>query len=138
MVIQNETLINILTQDEDILKTTSLEIKKEEECWKEIQGYVPKGFTNELPFIEMAREKLYKMIQDLEIPRTLENKSRVESSLDYYFFMEASGGNAYLSHLDIKILKHEFQKYSEFPVEIEVPIQNIVDVKVDEVRKFRI
>lgn len=100
----------------------------------EIQGFLPPGLSNDLPFIEIAMEKIRHKKDIIMNQKVINNGIGVLSSPDYYFFMESTGGHAYLSHLDIKILKQEFGKYCDFPDEIEIYIQCKMDVKLDEVR----
>jgi hypothetical protein len=122
-----------LNQEKQILLDLVEALKAEQESWIEIQGFLPRGLSNDLPFIEIAMEKLRHQIEVVLDQKSVNQERNILSAPDYYFFMEALGAHAYLSHLDIKILKQEFHKYSEFPAEIEVYILHTSDVKLDEV-----
>lgn len=131
-LIKKETLLHSMQQDEEILLSLAESLKLEQEDWLEIQGFLPVGLSNDLPFIDMAVAEIH-LKKSLIKDDTSVNNEKIVSIPDYYFYMDASGSHAYLSHLDIKILHQEYRKYSEFPAEIIVDILNIVDLKFDEV-----
>ncbi|PHZ12038.1 uncharacterized protein RHIMIDRAFT_139375 [Rhizopus microsporus ATCC 52813] len=51
---------------------------------------------------------------------------------DYYFYQAKDGQHVYLHPLDIRILKHEFGDYHQFPHELEVQITNVQESTLDE------
>ena len=137
LIIKKETFLSILNQEKHILLDLAESLKIEQESWIKIQGFLPRGLSNDLPFIEIAIEQLSRHVEAVGKHESV-NRERNLSIPDYYFFMEKSGGHAYLSHLDIKILKQEFHEYSEFPAEIEVYILHTADFTLDEVSRRRI
>lgn len=51
----------------------------------------------------------------------------------YYFYQAADGQHCYLLPLDVKILRHQYSSYENFPDEMEVRISKIRETTMDEV-----
>ena len=126
----------LINKDKDTLLSFSESLKMEQESWLEIQGYLPAGLSNDLPFIEIAIKKLDEKIESIKNEKSKENNHRMVLVPDYYFFMDSRGEHTYLSHLDIKILKQEFCNYCDFPEDIQIQILALSDLQLDEVSEF--
>ncbi|KAI8370306.1 hypothetical protein BD560DRAFT_329522 [Blakeslea trispora] len=54
------------------------------------------------------------------------------STSDYYFYQAVDGQHVYLHPLDIRILKHEFGEYSQFPLSLQVQVTNVQESTLTE------
>lgn len=57
-----------------------------------------------------------------------------DDSNSFYFYQSADGQHIYLHPLDIKVLKHEFGSYDNFPSHIKLPVISIRESTVNGVR----
>ncbi|OBZ83279.1 putative RING finger protein P8B7.23 [Choanephora cucurbitarum] len=54
------------------------------------------------------------------------------STSDFYFYQASDGQHVYLHPLDIRILKHEFGEYSQFPTTLQVQATNVQESTLTE------
>jgi hypothetical protein len=54
-----------------------------------------------------------------------------DDSNSFYFYQAADGQHIYLHPLDIKVLKHEFGSYDNFPSHIKLPVISIRESTVN-------
>ncbi|CAG8641939.1 12664_t:CDS:10, partial [Ambispora leptoticha] len=70
------------------------------------------------------------------LPISISGKSPVLSDGMYYFYQSEDGQRIYLHPLDIRILKHEFEHYENFPNEISVRVIGVEEsTMTEELRK---
>jgi hypothetical protein len=61
-----------------------------------------------------------------------EAKKGKKKESTFYFYQAADGQHCYLLPLDVKILKHQYKNYEDFPDSIEVKISNSRETTMDE------
>jgi hypothetical protein len=154
MVASQEYILRVIESEEDELIQKMKQLKQESEALLPILSV---EYESELPFMEMAMQELNKIKADFNtktekiignkdqdgffhtaLPQAdlaachRESKENLADSI-YYFYMAADGQHYYLHPLDIKILKHEFNEYSNFPDDLLVKIICIQESTVDAV-----
>lgn len=72
-----------------------------------------------------------------ELPETTRhNKNQNTPATDFYFYQAVDGQHVYLHPLDIRILKHEFGEYENFPRTIQVQATSVQESTLtEELRK---
>ncbi|ORY93134.1 hypothetical protein BCR43DRAFT_496379 [Syncephalastrum racemosum] len=72
-------------------------------------------------------------------PSTTAEASKARSTrpaTEFYFYQAADGQHIYLHPLDIKVLKHEYGDYQQFPHELSFVVENVEETTItEEVRK---
>jgi len=92
----------------------------------------PEGLEDaEQAFLELARKRVEERIRELKPDSVVAVEPEdVDEGQVYYFYQTPSGAHLYLHPLDVKVLKHEFGDYLDFPLDLSVTFQAVQESSV--------
>lgn len=85
------------------------------------------------PVVQLEKDipEAYRQLHTTTTP-TKQMKAQQSATSDFYFYQEKEGQHVYLHPLDIRILKHEFGSYDQFPLQLQVQVINVQESTLDE------
>ncbi|CAG8445306.1 5544_t:CDS:10 [Ambispora gerdemannii] len=140
----NDTETNSTNSQNDAPESPTTRLKSEETS---APDFLPQEFIKEYHIsshlnttnITQTEDKHSETSEKVDVaasPISISGKSPVLSDGMYYFYQSEDGQRIYLHPLDIRILKHEFEHYENFPNEISVRVIGVEEsTMTEELRK---
>ncbi|KAI8912427.1 hypothetical protein EDD86DRAFT_110730 [Gorgonomyces haynaldii] len=87
-------------------------------------------FSTEYKYYQLCLDQL-KRERKTDDKKKMKQKQNVQET-QFFYYQSKDGQHIYLHPMDIKVLKHEYGSYSQFPLQVSAPVLSIQESTMDE------